>query len=34
MTIVELKNIKKTFGKNETATEALKGISLKILEGD
>ncbi len=34
MTIMELKNISKTYGKGESATKALKNINLKIDKGD
>lgn len=34
MTIMELKNISKTYGKGESATKALKSINLKIDKGD
>ena len=34
MTIIELKNINKTYGKGESATVALTDVNLKIQEGE
>jgi len=34
MSIIELKDITKTYGKDESKTEALKNVNLKIDEGD
>lgn len=32
--MIEIKNVYKTFYRNKTATEALKGVSLKVAKGD
>ncbi len=34
MSIIELRNVGKTYGKGECATTALKGVNLKIKEGE
>ena len=34
MAVIEAKNIKKSYGKNETKFDALKGVDLKVEKGD
>lgn len=34
MAVIEAKNIKKSYGKNETKFDALKGVDLKVEKGE
>lgn len=34
MAVIEAKNIKKSYGKNETKFDALKGVDLKVVKGE